>query len=107
MWHSDYALPPELETLRELFVGELESSTQLQQGVGGAILKENAGLLTLQGGVGEALGRCQGCVLSGLVAGGVGSVWDPSTRSLQHLGPTVISFILVLQTRKLSLRREE
>lgn len=99
--------PPHLETLRKQFVGELESSTQLQQGVGRAILKENAGLLTLQGGVGEALGRCQGCVLSRLVAGGVGSVWDPSTRRLQHLGPTVISFILVLQTRKLSLRREE
>lgn len=31
-------------------------------------------------------------MLSGLVAGGVSSVWDPSTQSLQHLGPNVISF---------------
>lgn len=38
------------------------------------------------------MGRCQGCVLSGLVAGGVRTVWDPSTQSLQHLGPNVISF---------------
>lgn len=49
-------------------------------------------MLTLQGGVGEDLGRCQGCVLSGLVAGGVRTVWDPSTQSLQDLGPNVISF---------------
>lgn len=60
--------------------------------MGGAILRENAGLLTLQGGVGEDLERCQGCVLS--QAGGwrceqcVGSFCP----SLQHLGPNVISF---------------
>lgn len=78
------ALPPYLETLRKQFLGELESSTQLQQG--GATLRENAGLLTLQGGVGEDLGRCQGCVLSGLVARGVRTVWDPLPRASSTWG---------------------